>query len=194
MWASLVAQLVKNLPAVQETQVQSLGWEDPLEKEMAPHSSFLAWKISWTEEPGGLQSMGSQRVRHNWVTNTYSKNVSLILQGPVQELLLELPMPSQQAFLRAPRIPCVHSYSCTRWCFFFCFFFLPLSLSLHQDTADTLILRVRMLRAVLCSACLYIPGFKKRESLALWYMLSWSAAVVCLFSVSAPPQLQLILL
>ena len=62
IWASLVAQSVKNLPAVQETQVQSLGWEDPLEKEMTTHSSILAWKISWTEEPGGLQSMGSQRV------------------------------------------------------------------------------------------------------------------------------------
>ena len=58
--ASLVAQSVKNLPAVQETWVQSLGWEDPLEKEMATHSSILAWKISWTEEPGGLQSLGSQ--------------------------------------------------------------------------------------------------------------------------------------
>jgi len=56
----LVAQLVKNLPAVQETCVRSLGWEDPLEKEMATHSSILAWKISWTEEPGGLQSMRSQ--------------------------------------------------------------------------------------------------------------------------------------
>ena len=64
-WASLVAQLVKNLPAVQETQFRSLGWEDPLEKEMATHSCILAWKISWTEEPGGLQSMGSQRVGHD---------------------------------------------------------------------------------------------------------------------------------
>ena len=70
LWASLVAQLVKNLPAVQETQVRSLGWEDPLEKEMATHSSILAWKISWTEKPGGLQSMGSQRVGHDWATNT----------------------------------------------------------------------------------------------------------------------------
>ena len=57
-WASLVVQSVKNLPAVQETQVRSLGWEDPLEKEMATHSRILAWKISWTEESGGLQSMG----------------------------------------------------------------------------------------------------------------------------------------
>ena len=63
--ASLVAQLVKNLPAVQETRVRFLGWEDPLEKEMATHSSILAWKISWTEGPGGLQSMGSQRVGHD---------------------------------------------------------------------------------------------------------------------------------
>ena len=60
-----VAQSVKNLPAVQETQIQSLGWEDPLKKEMATQSNILVWKISWTEEPGGLQSMGSQRVGHN---------------------------------------------------------------------------------------------------------------------------------
>ena len=58
--ASLVAYSVKHLPTEEETQVRSLGGEDPLEKEMAMHSSILAWKISWTEEPGGLQSMGSQ--------------------------------------------------------------------------------------------------------------------------------------
>ena len=63
--ASLVAQRVKCQPTTWETQVQSLGWEDPLEKDMATHSSTLAWKIPWTEEPGGLQSMGSQRVRHD---------------------------------------------------------------------------------------------------------------------------------
>ena len=63
--ASLVAKTVKHLPAVWETWVQSLGWEDPLEKEMATHSSTLAWKIPWTEEPGSLQSMVSRRVRHN---------------------------------------------------------------------------------------------------------------------------------
>ena len=54
---------------MQETQVQSLGWEDPLEKEMAPHSSNVAWRIPWTEEPGGLQSVGSQRVGHDWATS-----------------------------------------------------------------------------------------------------------------------------
>ena len=64
-WTSLVAQMVKQLPTMQETQVQSLGWEDPLEKEMATHSSILAWKIPWMEYPVRLQSMGSQRVGHN---------------------------------------------------------------------------------------------------------------------------------
>ena len=60
-----MAQLVKNLPAVQETQVQSLHWEVPLGEEMATHSSILGWEIPWTEEPGGLQSMGLQRVRRD---------------------------------------------------------------------------------------------------------------------------------
>ena len=60
-----MAQIVKRLPTMQETWVQSLGWEDLLEKEMAPHSSILAWKIPWTEEPGGLQSMKLQRVGHD---------------------------------------------------------------------------------------------------------------------------------
>ena len=64
-WASLVAQIVKNLPPKQETPVQSLGQEDPLEKGMANHSSILAWRIPWTEEPGRLQSMGLQRDGHD---------------------------------------------------------------------------------------------------------------------------------
>ena len=63
--ASPVAQMVKNAPAVQETQVRSLSQEDPLEEEMTNHSSILAWRSPWTEELGGLQSMGSQRVRHD---------------------------------------------------------------------------------------------------------------------------------
>ena len=65
LWASLVAQMVKRLPAMRETWAQFLGWEDPLEKEMATHSSILAWRIPWTEELGGLESMGLQRVRHD---------------------------------------------------------------------------------------------------------------------------------
>ena len=68
---------VKRLPEVQETWVLSLGWEDPLEKEMATHSSTLAWKIPWTEEPGRLQSMGSQRVGYDWATlHTYLLTVT----------------------------------------------------------------------------------------------------------------------
>ena len=63
--ASLVAQRLKRLPVLQETWVRSLGREDPLEKEMATHSSILAWRIPWTEEPGGLQSTGSKRVGHD---------------------------------------------------------------------------------------------------------------------------------
>ena len=61
-----MAQMVKTLPAMQETWVQSLDGKDTLEKEMATYSHILAWRIPWTEEPGGLQSMGSQRVRHDW--------------------------------------------------------------------------------------------------------------------------------
>ena len=62
---SLVAQMVKHLPTMEETRVRSLGWEDPLVKDMVTHFSMLAWKIPWTEEPGWLQSMGSQRVGHD---------------------------------------------------------------------------------------------------------------------------------
>ena len=68
--ASLVAQRVKSLPATRETRVRSLGWEDPLEKEIATHSSTFAWKIQWTEKPGRLQSMGLQRIGHDWGTFT----------------------------------------------------------------------------------------------------------------------------
>ena len=66
--ASLVTQMVKNLPVIQATWVPSLGWEDPLEKGTATHSNILAWRISWTEGPGRLQSMGLQRVGHDWGT------------------------------------------------------------------------------------------------------------------------------
>ena len=68
--------MVKNLLAMQETRVQSLSWEDPPEKGMAVHSSILAWRIPWTEEPGGLQSMGLQMVRHEWATNTTTIKIS----------------------------------------------------------------------------------------------------------------------
>ena len=66
---SLVTQMIKHPPTMRETQFRSMGWEDPLEKEMATHSSILAWRIPWTEEPGGLQSTGSQRFGHDWATS-----------------------------------------------------------------------------------------------------------------------------
>ena len=93
---TLLAQTVKCLPAMRETQVQSLGQEDPREKGMAPHSSTLAWRILWTEEPGGLQSLSSQRVRHDRATNTrfvmaflpWSKRLSILwLQSPFAAIL-----------------------------------------------------------------------------------------------------------
>ena len=67
-----MAQTVTNLPAMQETHVPSVGREDPLEEGMATHSNILAWEMSWTKESGGLQSMGSQRVRHHSATNTFN--------------------------------------------------------------------------------------------------------------------------
>jgi len=69
-----MAQTVKNLPEMQKTWVLSLGQEDTLEKRMATHSSILAWWIAWTEDPGGLQSMGLQIVGHDWATNTFTMN------------------------------------------------------------------------------------------------------------------------
>ena len=79
---SLVAQMVKNLPAMQETHVWSLGWEDPLEEGMATHSSILAWRIPWTEEAGWLQSMKSRRVGCNWATDTFLYLDPIFLQWP----------------------------------------------------------------------------------------------------------------
>ena len=73
-WTSLMAQPVRSLPAMQEIWIWSLGWEDPLEKEMATHSSILVWNIPWTEKPGRLQFMGSQRVGHNWATSLHIEN------------------------------------------------------------------------------------------------------------------------
>ena len=72
-----MAQMVKNMPATQETWVKSLGREDPLEKEMATHASILAWEIPWMEEPGGLQSTGSQRVGHDCITPQHVLDLSI---------------------------------------------------------------------------------------------------------------------
>ena len=114
--ASLLAQMVKNLPPMQETQetwVQSLGQEEPLEKGTAIHSSISAWRIPWTEEPGGLQSMESQRVGHDWATNTYialsSKN-----DVPQKQLVSSSwnPNNSLMLFLQ-PLYPDLRHFRCT---------------------------------------------------------------------------------
>ena len=76
-WASLVAQMVKNMPTMLETWVWSLDWEDPLEKEMTTHSSILAWRIPWAEEPGRLLSMGLQAVGHDWATKHKYSHLNL---------------------------------------------------------------------------------------------------------------------
>ena len=96
-WAFLVAQTVKNLPAMQGTWVQSLGWKDPLEEGMATHSSILAWRIPWTKEPGGLQSMGSQRVRRDSATNTHtSPDFSSLLSSVTYSFALKHSSCSEQ--------------------------------------------------------------------------------------------------
>ena len=89
----MVVQKVKHLPAMWKIHVRYLGWEDPLEKEMATHSSTLAWKIPWTEEPGGLQSMGSQTVGHDWATSlsffpSKTKNYTVLLMRKYEEVKL----------------------------------------------------------------------------------------------------------
>ena len=86
--ASLVALLVKIPPAMQETWSWSLGGEDPREKEMATHSSILAWKVPWTEEPGRIQSMGSQRVRHDWATSLHPLLIVLIVEKSFRFLVV----------------------------------------------------------------------------------------------------------
>ena len=85
--------MVTNLPAVRETWVQSLGWEDPLEEGMATHSSILAWRIPWTEEPGGLQSVESQRVRHDWATKQSIAGIDIKPQLSISPLLAALILP-----------------------------------------------------------------------------------------------------
>ena len=84
--ASQIAQMVKSLPAMQETWVRSLGWEDPVEEDMTTHSSIPARRIPWTEEPGRIQSTGSQRVRHNWATTPHCPQNCGVLLGPQIQL------------------------------------------------------------------------------------------------------------
>ena len=91
---------LKRLPTLRETQVRSLDWEDSLEKEMATHSSTLAWKIPWTEEPAGLQTIGWQRVRHDWA------HVHFHLHS--HRLILRYPLCIQRTLLQSPDLPLLH--------------------------------------------------------------------------------------
>ena len=91
--ASLVAQTIKNLPAMQETWDGSLGWDDPLEEDTITHSSILAWRIPWIKEPGRLLSMGSQKVRHKCMTNTFT----FTFKGSARSLLFPLPVMDTKA-------------------------------------------------------------------------------------------------
>ena len=84
-----MAQTVKNLPTMQETRVWFLGREDPLKEEMETHSSILAWRISWTEKPGKLQYMGSQKVGYNWVTNTQLYGVMEVIVNALVVIILQ---------------------------------------------------------------------------------------------------------
>ena len=93
-----MTQTVKNLPAMQETQVRSLGREDPLEKGTATHSSILAWRIPWTEKPGGLHPMESQRIGHNLATNTFTLSESLEKYHKVSSFSFSIPLPGLYKF------------------------------------------------------------------------------------------------
>ena len=116
-WDSLVAQSVKNLSMMRETRVRSLGWEDPLEKEMAIHSSTIAWKIPWTGDPGRLQSMGSQRVGHDRTTEL---NYFIPLEGNFKMFCRSALLSISHSFvsdslqphgLQHARLPCPSSIS-----------------------------------------------------------------------------------
>ena len=89
-WTSLVTQVVKNLPATQETWVWSLGWEDALEKGMATYPSLLAWRTPWIGQPGRIQSLGSQRVGHDWATNTFTFKYLPYLRWKFLEIFFSL--------------------------------------------------------------------------------------------------------
>ena len=133
--------MVKNLPAMQETRGQSLGWEVPLEKGMATHSSILAWRIPWTEKPGRLQSMGSQRVRHDWATNTCAHLLRTAIFLSQIRPHLSLKSCKSWILVISIRMPCRHLKPCksvTK---------VPI---FHQDNRNSIFL-VAQTKETLCS-------------------------------------------
>ena len=149
-----VAQMVKRLSAMQETWVRSLGWEDPLEKETAAHSSILVWKILWTAEPGRLPSTGSQRVGHDWATSLslslYVYNTSCLSIQPLIDiwvaytsglLWIVLLWPWVYKYLSETLLPDISTGSGTAGSFFFIVIFLNFLKGLHtvfHSSYDTL--------------------------------------------------------
>ena len=125
--ASLVAQTVKNLPAMQDIWVPSLGWwvwslgwEDPLEEEMATHSSILAWRIPWTEEPGRIQFMASQRFGHDWAMNTFSDSGDFMSHVCILPISISLVLYVRRSWTgdHAPRVlVCCYMFQILTWIF-----------------------------------------------------------------------------
>ena len=158
----MVAQMVKRLPAMRETQVSSLGREDPLEKEMATHPSTLAWKIPWTEEPGGLQSKGLQRVGHDWAT-------SLSLYRPMWKMMLRERVRVLQTELNGT---CVITGFLGTSHSLFCFVFTTLT-EVRVGIKTTMQLLIHIvsqlyLTALLPESC---PGTRKWWTLPLWVVV-----------------------
>ena len=125
---------VKNLPTVQETRVQFLGWGNPLVKGMATHSSILAWRIAWTVEPGRLQSMGLQRFGHNWVTNTHTDTHTSTREYSFRHHLAVLSnarLPGEEKY-RVPA-PIVNPYpDCNLWWILTCFWKIIRNLNFNE--------------------------------------------------------------
>ena len=112
--------MIKNLPTMWEIWIWSLGWEDPLEKSMANHSSILAWRIPWTEETGGLQSLGSERVRHYWMTNAFTFTCTSSSPSPVLPTL-SLPTPNSSGNHQC--VTCICESVSVLFCLLILFFF-----------------------------------------------------------------------
>ena len=139
--ASLVAQRVKRLPATRETWVWSLGWEYPLEKEMATHSSTLAWKIPWMEKSGRLQSMGSQKVRHDWTTLLYKLKIFLFLIWPLLKRMWENTHLESWIFLQLFIYTCYSVSKPIRFSFSFYYWHLVVSATIFVSARFSWIIR-----------------------------------------------------
>ena len=169
---SLVAQIVKDLPARQETQIRSLGREDPLEEGMATHSSIIACRIPWTEEPGRFMGfMGSQRVRHNWATNTHTHTHTHTHTGMCHHAALEqmtVWFPKQHQFQTGDKA----------------------SAALRPVLKQTAVSRYSPLRLGTVRGCLFV--IRNRGSLANWHSeeMTYINSISLCRPASATPNVQ----